>query len=407
MYESQQNKSVFKFVTVLVILPFLLCQNSPVQAFIWDPNQSWQMFDSEYQTYNYAPSSIISEDGTVESHFYCSNKDSGVVIDHIYLRQRINGVWQSKTLVLSPSSSGWDSVHVGDPGVIKGSFNYNGTNYQWAMFYTGTDSLSGYHNQVGIAFANSLTGPWLKWEGNPVIPFSSHDYWGVGQPSATSIDGQGKMLLFYTRGDYNGTRMLRRELDLSDMSSPVIGNAVQLPKTGLTSRDGSAVVFHNANIAYDPYRDKFFVSRSRHPWDSECPDFISSEVQVACIDGDSIWAGFGSWNVLGEVGSSQSGFPRNHNSGIMRNPYGYLPDFNSIRVIFAVGETTCNGLDWLWTYRLHSIEGKLVSFDTAGDNGKVDFADYAVWSQYWGQTGCEPADCGYYADYNFDGQVDG
>jgi len=396
-----QSRTFVKLVMVSAVF-VNLCICSSVLAFEWEPNQSWQMFDSEYRTYNYAPSSIISEDGTVESHFYCSNKDAGQVYDHIYLRQRINGVWQPKTLVLSPSATGWDLEHTCDPSVIKGEFNYNGTTYQWAMFYLGCDVTTCKHNQIGVAFANNLTGPWVKWDGNPIIPFTSYSWWGVGQQSATSIDGAGRMLLFYTRGDYGGTRMLRQELDLSDMSSPVIGNAVRLPEAGLTSRDGSKAIFHNANLVYDPDRDKFFVSRPTHPVGP--PDLpFCEQLQIACIDGDYIWAGFGSWDVLGHIDSSQSGFPRNHNCGIMRTPYGYLPDFDSIRVIFAVSQESP---DWLWTHRLHSIKGNLVSFDIAGNDGEIDFADFSAWSQYWGNTNCEPDVSGYYADYNFDGQVD-
>jgi len=386
-----------------VVIVFCLFTSPPVWALKWDPNQSWQMFGSGYQTYNYAPSSIISEDGTVESHFYCSNKNAGVVVDYIYLTQRINGVWQPKTLVLSPGPATWDAVHTCDPSVIKGSFNYSGTNYQWAMFYLGCDVTTCKHNQIGVAFANSLTGPWVKWAGNPIISFSSYSYWGVGQASATSIDGLGQMLLFYTKGDLSGTKIFRRELDLSDMSSPVIGSAMTVPKAGLTERDGSTVIFHNADFVYDPVRDKFFVCRSRHPFDTTVPDFIASEVQVACIDGDAIWSGSGSWDVLGNIGVNNSGYPRNHNSGILRTPYGDLPDFSQIRIIFAVGVT---GDDWLWSYRLHSIKGNLVLFDLAGNDGKVNLADFAAWSQYWGRTDCDPNGCGYYADYNFDGQVD-
>jgi hypothetical protein len=402
IFDKEENMRVVNCLYCNLFLAVFCCSAS--LGLIWNPDQSWQMFDSGYQTYNYAPSSIISDDGTVESHFYCSNKDAGVVIDHIYLTQRISGIWQPKTLVLSPGAAGtWDSVHVCDPAVVQGSFNYDGTNYQWAMFYLGCDRTDGNHNQIGVAFANNLNGPWIKYASNPII-LGASTWWGTGQPSATSIDGQGQMLLFYTQGDSGGTRVRRRQLDFSNMSSKVIGTALTLPTAGLTEIDGSSVIFHDADFIYDSIRDKFFVCRERHPYDDvNIPTWIASQVQVACIDGAAVWSGSGTWKVLGNISIENSGYPRNHNSGILRTGYGGLPDFAQLRVIFAVG---VQGNNWLWSYRLHSITGDLVSFDPAGNDGKVNFTDYAVWAQYWGQTGCEPNTCGYYADYNFDGHVD-
>jgi len=358
-----QSRTFVKLVMVsAVFVNLCICSSALASAVQWDPNQSWQMFDSEDRTYNYASSSIISEDGRVESHFYCSNKDAGVIVDYVYLRQRIDGVWQPKTLVLSPSATGWDLEHTCDPSVIKGKFNYNGTTYQWAMFYLGCDVKTMKHNQIGVAFANSLTGPWVKWEVNPIISHDTYHYWGVGQTSATSIDGKGKMLLFYPTSDGGPTRMLRRELDLSNMSSPVIGDPVRLPEAGLTSRDGSKARFHDSNLVYDPSRNKFFVCRPRHP-DKGKRFAVGEQLQIACIDGSAIWSGIGEWDVLGHIDKSQSGFPRNHSNCIMRNPYGYLPDPSSIRVIFAIAEELepkqGDRFMWLWSYRLHSITGKL------------------------------------------------
>jgi len=251
----------------------------------------------------------------------------------------------------------FDEQHACDPAVVKGQFLYDSTNYSWAMFYLGEDVSPNVvmHNQIGVAFANSLTGPWKKWSGNPIIPFASYNAWGVGQACAISLDAAGQMILIYGKGTETESKMIWRELDISDMSAPVIGPENAVLTNGLTSIDGSPVFFNNANFAYDTSRGEVFVSRARHPNDTSSPDFISSELQIASINYQCFLGGTGSWNVLGHINSDQSGFPRNHNSGILRNGYGYLPE-NRLTVIFTVG-IEAGGMDWLWSYRLHSTTG--------------------------------------------------
>ena len=52
--------------------------------------------------------------------------------------------WSDETIVLSPSASGvWDDKHNCDPSVIKGTFEYNDTNYSYLMAYLGcTEAIS-------------------------------------------------------------------------------------------------------------------------------------------------------------------------------------------------------------------------------------------------------------------------
>ena len=251
----------------------------------------------------------------------------------------------------------FDEQHACDPAVVKGQFLYEGTNYSWAMFYLGEDVSPNVvmHNQIGLAFANNLTGPWKKWSGNPIIPFHSYKAWGVGQACAISLDTLGKLILIYGKGTETKSKMIWREIDIADLSNPGVGPENTILTDGLTEIDSSPVFFNNANFAYSTNSSEVFVSRARHPNDTSSPDFISSELQIASINHQCFLGGTGSWNVLGHINSDQSGFPKNHNSGFLRNGYGYLLD-NKITVIYTVG-IEATGLDWLWSYRLHSATG--------------------------------------------------
>lgn len=348
-----------------VALAILLCSMAAIASatvVVW-PEPAHKAFDAGNGKYMYATSSILIDD--VEYHFYCTNKDAYVVRDHIGLtkvRHSDGVILAANQLVLDPSAEGWDARHVCDPTVTAGNFQYNGAVYEWAMFFLGEDmtdeELYGIctHNQIGVAFAHDLEGPWVKWDGNPIIPFASYYYWGIGQPSAFSLDGAGRIQLIYSQGDQNGTRMMSRPLDMSDMAALSIGPAKMVPTAGLTSIDGSNPILHNADYAYDPIRGRVFVTRPRHPFSTTTPDFVASELQIASMDYNNFLAGSGVWEVAGSINASNTGKARNHNSGILRTPLGRIAEPNRLTIAFCGSD---EGGNWLYTYRIHSISGTL------------------------------------------------
>lgn len=334
------------------------------------------MFDTHGERYAYAPC-IIEVSNESRYAFYCSNKDPRRIKDYIYFRKGFcrNEIWSwdDELVALGASDSGWDKQHVCDPSIVTGEFYYDWEIYKYAMFYTGSEA-DNLPNQIGVAFSKSLDGPWEKWSGNPLISYKPDDLWGVGQPSATCVNREGRMLLFYTHGMKRGTKMVYREIDLQDMSYPQIGLEVELTTKGLTQFDGFPDrVLNNGDVVYDSFRDGFFLVRDGHPNPASSPNFISSHLQVAFIAGGSIWNTrqdpksneikcTGEWEVLGNIGQEQTGFPRNHNAGFVRNSFGCLVNRNDIEIGFAVAETDIFP-DTLWTYRIHMIKGEIVKPD--------------------------------------------
>ncbi len=324
---------------------------------------SKQIFDAGEGHFMYTTSSILM-DG-VEYHFYCTNKDPFVIRDHVGLTQvrHSDGVVVSPNqIVLAPTADGWDAQHTCDPAVVRGKFKYDGVDYAWAMFYLGeafTDE-SKYgccmHCQLGVAFAQDLNGPWIKWEGNPFIPFTSDEYWGVGQPSVFSLDQAGTVQLIYSRGDADGTRMISVPVNMADMDALSLGQSKTVPTTGLTNIDGSAPILHNADFAYDPVRKKVYVSRPRHPFSTKWPTMMESELQIAAMDYESFLAGNGAWEVIGHINQSNTGKARNHNSCILRTPYGRIAELDKLTVSFCASD---EGGNWLYSYRIHAITGTL------------------------------------------------
>jgi hypothetical protein len=342
------------------------------------PPRCEPVFTDERAVYNYAPCLVQDEDPGTRWVFYCANREPGTVTDHICSRRGalVEGKWHwgEEGVALSPGRRGfdWDSRHVCDPEVVAGRFALGGVTYRLALFYLGTDAENSTHNQVGLALANSLAGPWAKYP-RPLMTYTPdqredpvawregwpiYRHWGVGQPSATSVDGKGRVLLFYSRGDTEHGEEWT-ELDLSDLDagSPPVQRR-KLPTAGLVGTGGGRFrSVWNASIVYDPPRDRFIMVREGDlpPTDGYVPQFVSAEVQIAEIAGSGLWSGEGIWRVVAEIGPARTGWPRNHNPGLLRTLHGALPDPERLTVAFSVAEayaTPPAGFEWLWTYRI-------------------------------------------------------
>ncbi|GAB3159570.1 hypothetical protein GCM10027290_64610 [Micromonospora sonneratiae] len=338
--------------------------------------------------YQYAPS-IVQTSNTQRIIYYCANRvaydrNAGNAVaathDHVLFNvgtRQANGSynWGPTQVALRPrlnpgdpnyhpATPGWAAYHICDPEVVAGRFTYTmpqtgQQTYTWAMFFTGADNddggADGRFNVVGVALATSPLGPWTI-VGSPIIDITEPDYnpagYGVGQPSVTSVDGQGNMLLFYSgldcaaldtpdpscNGLDRGTAV--RTLNLSNANAPVLGARSFITTAGLTPEPflpNSGRFLHNASWTYDASRDVFFVSRDTGALDG---NEVQANIEVDRIPGVHVWTGGGTWTVIGQITSAQTGYRWNHNSGLVRDAYGGLAyqrpgDYSGVDVYFA------------------------------------------------------------------------
>jgi hypothetical protein len=367
------------------------------------------------EKYRYATTGV--ESGDVRRLYYCANPTSGNVTDHIVSRtgSLIDGNWQygEESIALVPGGPGsWDHRHVCDPTIVRGSFSYQEASYAYAMFYLGADAdlAVGGINQIGLALATSLDGPWTKVSVDApliAVPQTQRNAWGVGQPTATSVE-DGVVMLVYTR-ELPGQipRTYRQVFDLSDAGNPiVVRGEMSLTTAGLTNLNGGAdPVNHGGDVMYDPNRDRFWIIRNMHPNPSGNPSFISSALQVAWLPATNVWDGGGQWQVEAEIKAGELGVDRAFDGGFIRNEWGALPSSSRLQAIpsTAFSAATLGGGSPLWTYRPQIVNVPLTDISANGDynhDGMVNHADYAFWRSSFGST--TELD----ADGNGDGRVD-
>ncbi len=339
------------------------------------PNERLEpAFQPPQRVYNYTPC-LVQTRGVLHA-WYCANRMPGDVTDYLCHRtaRRRGGswVWSDENVALEPAPRGkWDSRHVCDPEVVAGSFRYQSREWQYAMLYLGCDAERSTHNQIGVAFANSLEGPWHRYP-DPIVRYTAdpqagiaaehlgwpvYRFWGVGQPAAISLDRRGKLLLLFSRGEQTwGEQMV--ELNLSNMDrGPQASVPRPVPTIGLHGKDGRTdVTIVNVGVALNEKQDRLYMVREElPPADNRFPGFISASVQVARISWSALRSGQGRWTVLGHVDSTLTGWPRNHNASIVKDPFGRITDASSLTLGVSVAESFAvppPDFAWLWTYRI-------------------------------------------------------
>lgn len=369
----------FCFVTVILCLTS--CLPVEVKPYYAPTDQVMKWFDhgtfGESRFYNYCPSTFI-EDGK-RYVYYCTNRDEGNITDYVGFRsaqysEDTGWNWSDMEIVLGPTEGTFDQRHTCDPSVTKGKFIYNDETYNYLMAYLGSIQSDNNGNEIGIAVSKTPEGPWIKCdEINPLIPYDRENaIWGTGQASLVNIDGEGDILMFYSVGNKDGTYEEVREYNLSNLNEPVLLQHAKVPTNGLKSGD---TLICDADVCYDVANKKMLLVKGKIPYspDGNSPAFIADKLVVYYMDlsnsskpTDELFKGnnASNWRLLGEIGYEQTGFMRNHNAGLLTDPYGHLlENTDFIEVALTRSDIANNEWNWLSTYRIYSLSLPLTYMD--------------------------------------------
>lgn len=343
--------------------------------------QSQPLFEPELgHIYNYCPS-IFVEDGVIHI-YYCTNTSPNIVTDSIGYRCSLDGVnFSEETIVLETARdrSAWDSAHTCDPDVIKGEFHWNGEVYSYLMAYLGCDTRDNEGNEVGLAVAKEPGGPFIKLEHlNPFVAFERDTsnpsrrnafQWGVGTPCLVSMDQKGQVMLIYTRHDLTNHKSTCQKWDLSDLNDPKpIGGEnweLDVSNSGSLGRNLRPIIVGNMDAVYDP-DSGYLYTTCGDPYiegvdEPGEPTFVSAYTRVLRFSQRRMPEemadfflpdGTAKWQLLARIGPKDSGYPRNHNAGLMGDPYGWMAEDGVLEVFYTVSEVNQVNKS-LWTYRIH------------------------------------------------------
>lgn len=293
--------------------------------------------------YNYAPS-VIEDKYKTRYAFVCQNLNPFEIVDYLYLYKGIpteqGYQWQPGTRIMDPSEDGWDHIHICDPDVREFTTKYNGETYDWIMTYLGVDQWHN-HNQIGLAVSKSIEGPWIKFDKNPLITYADTTKWGVGQSTSVVLDST-TIRLFYSSTLNPKHRLAYRDIKLNDLDNIILGDEKYIP--GKTGNNFPAYSDNYIFIVSEEWR--------RNDYEEGIPTWVGNYSTLRYISRDKdISTPIEEWTEIGHVGPSDSGFPRNHNPGILTDSKGYMLNENELIMYFTPAVT---GENWLWSYDLYS-----------------------------------------------------
>lgn len=343
---------MIKYWVLFFILPFLWgCQSGETKApEMLSPQVQYELGGGAGH-YNYAPS-VIEDQYKIRYAFVCQNRDPFKIIDYVYLFKGIptetGYVWQPGTRIVDPSETGWDHIHICDPDVREFTTRYHGETYSWIMTYLGVDQWFN-HNQIGLAVSKSIEGPWLKFDGNPLVSYQDTTKWGVGQSTSIVLDST-TIRLFYHSTLVKGKNFVYRDIKLNDLDNIILGEEKNIP--GMSSNSYPAFSENYMFIVCEEWR--------KEDYQEGIPTWVGnySTLRYLPIDQD-LSSPVEAWTEIGHVGPGQSGFPRNHNPGILTDSKGYMLNEKELIMYFT---TAVTGEEWLWSYDLYSARFDLLKY---------------------------------------------
>jgi len=320
--------------------------------------------------YSYCPSLLKEEDGTVHM-FFCGNPNQGIMVDNIYhIRINPDGFKTKAKSVLQPGAPGsWDDHHTCDPSVIAGEFKMDGQSYKYAMFFL-TNKHGVYYNEIGVAFSNQIDGnEWIKypeiliektWSGEGDQNLGNNNKsWGVGQPSAVSLDNKGKILLTYTIGDISGTRIVWEQIDLSNMNNYSPSFPTTMVSKGLININYSGEDYTcNSDFAVCTGEDAIVMIRPVQPHPADYPAYLNISLEVDYMKFSEFLTSSGTWTPIIRITPDDTKFPRNHNAGIESDEYGRIESLKELVIYFTVSKAApevnaATGKHAEWTYHIY------------------------------------------------------
>ena len=241
---------------------------------------------NEVLGYNTKDASIIQL-GEERYVVYASNEtEQGAQVFAARKGTLVEGKWVygEKHIVLKgqEDTEKWD-YNIYNPSVMKGTFSYQNTQYQYLIAYNGNNNNNGVNNHIGLAVTNDLLGQYVRVGENPIIanPEIYEASYGYGCPSLVSYNQAGQGYLFFAVGDTDVSYTAVKTFDFTNLDQMVLESGYSaLPISGISDKVQGEAIITNASFALSSDGNKIMMVRDRLPGSANRPG-QTTELEVS------------------------------------------------------------------------------------------------------------------------------
>lgn len=330
-----------------------------------DPSPSVVYGLPEGGTGRYISNSDVLDDGDTR-YLVCTTNETQAEEDNViavYKAKYEAGegkgwAYGEQKIVLRGEEGKWDE-YIGSASIVKGTFAKEDKNYSWLMAYCATSAANDTQYSIGLAAAASPDGEWEKI--GQIVSFNSEVYGtrsvGCYAPSIVNYDKASGIRLFYTYADAYGHFAKFVDFDASDLTDIEISGEAMVPTNGSVAGGDDAVMFPNADFAYDETAGKFVAVKDYSPSAATDPKF-ATKIQLLSIDEEELlttdigegWLGLRTWDNTDTM-NGDTMYERLYGGSVVSDAYGHVNGANGYEIICHVCLEKSESEDYLFTQK--------------------------------------------------------
>lgn len=268
-----------------------------------------------------------------------ANKEGGVIAARVGEQSGETWEFGEQSVLLRPESNRWDGTRVMNADVVEGKFSYQNQEYSKLMVYQANAVAAEKRFQIGLAVSNEWTSGWVRVGDKPFLAYDYEGYgdtFGVGNPSIFSVDGEGKILLFYSYGSATVTCTRFVEADLSDLAAPVLSGYITVAGEGLPLDGNPVAMVANADFKYDADTQTVYMVKDGYPYAGNAPQ-TATKVEVAKVAVADLYRAECRWTrVVSAIdGLDLEGWARVHSACLVSDAQGRISDPDALEIGFT------------------------------------------------------------------------
>ena len=269
------------------------------------------------------------------------------------LNEDLDWVYGDETIVVTPSTDGWDQ-YISSGSLVKGTFAYNEETYSYMIAYAATESDSNVCNEIGIAVSKEVTGPYVKVGTEALIKYDAEVYGAnmVGNyaPSLLNYNKGSLIRIYYTYADAYGHFAYFFDADMSDLNH-ISGAKAMITNEGNIQGGDAVTMFPNADFLYDAGNKMVICVKDYSPTPAFKPSVANefeilhiAEAELYTTDKGEGWVSEEYYDYL----DLDNGYDRCYSCALVSDEYGHLAE-GVAEVVYTVCE---EGNNYLFTQKL-------------------------------------------------------